>query len=127
MVSDVRVPNINRDPLVAPQPIGAEQTQAVFGIARRRADQVNVGLNQTEDFVGIARREKAHGNLLGFIDFPFHAQRHGIAFAGHRGHPRTEARTIEEMQRLRRDKRLVGLGKFRVFRRKEIGHQDDDV
>ena len=91
-----------------------------------RAEQMDVGLEQAEHAVGLAAGEEAHAHLALRIGGPFHAQRHRIALADDRRHPRVPA-IVEEVQRLHRDERLACVGLFGILGAEEVGAQHDEV
>ena len=96
-----------RETLVAPEPVGAQQEDALAGIGG--TEQMDVGLEQSEQAIGLAAGEEADMHLALRIGGPFHAQRHGIALADDRRHPRVQA-VVEQVQRLHRNERLARVG-----------------
>ena len=112
-------------PLIAAQPIGAQQEDALVGIDRH--DQVAVGLEQAEDLPLVAGAEEGDRHLLLGVGRPFHAQGRGVALADDGRHPGREAAVVEQVHRLHRDEGLARVGALGVLGREEIRHQDDEV
>ena len=113
-------------PLIAPQPVGAQQEDALCRIGRARSGAGCV-CEQAEDAIGMPGDEEAHGHLLLRIGRPFHAQASsGLRLPTMAG---TQGAELPSSKRCTRLHRNEGLAARRCasgsWVEKKSGHQDD--
>src|SRR5260221_6812596 len=88
---------------------------------------MHLGLEQAEHPIACARREELHRYLAVRVLRPFHPEGQRVALADDLRNPRTEAASIEEMERLDRYEGLARVGELRVLRAEEVGAQHNQI
>ena len=114
-------------PLIAPQPIGAQEMDAVAAVRRGRAEEVDPGRHDPEHVVRMPRTKNRTGIFRLSSDAPLHPERRGIAPADDRGDPGAQPRAVEEAEPLHRDEGQPRVRRLGVLRTDELGEQHHRV
>ena len=113
-------------PLIAPEPVGAEQVDAGAGV-RRCPQEVKAQRDHSEQAIGMTGDEEAHRDPAPLVQPPLHPERDGVALADDAGHPRPQRPAVEEPHALDRNEGQARVGRLRILRAEEIRTQHHRV